>query len=301
MKYVSAGILLQSQSFSVNDGEGIRNTIFLAGCPLRCQWCANPETWTLEPKLAFYEERCTQCGSCQEACPQRISPNGQEEKRIGCDNCGLCVDQCSQKALSILCTESTIEPILAKIERERIFFQHSDGGVTFSGGEPTFQQEFLRSLTNELYRRGISTWMETCGYFNWDSTKDILLKMDHLLYDIKCMDENLHKQVTGVSNQLILENCCKAAQEGIPLTIRIPLIKEVNCTTENLIATAQFVNDNVPGGRIELLPYHDFGKEKYQAIGMREDFKPFTTPTRDEIAAAKQLLIDHEIRIVEYK
>ena len=301
MKYASEGILLQSQSFSVNDGEGIRNTIFLAGCPLRCQWCANPETWTLEPKLAFYEERCTQCGSCQKVCPQGISPNVEEERRISCDGCGLCVNQCPQKALSILCTESAIEPILAKIERERIFFQHSNGGVTFSGGEPTFQQEFLRNLTNEFYRRGISIWMETCGYFNWDSTKDILLKMDHLLYDIKCMDESLHKQVTGVSNQLILENCCKVAQEGIPLTIRIPLIKEVNCNPDNLIATAQFVMNHVPGGRIELLPYHDFGKEKYQAIGMREDFKSFTTPTWDEVAAAKQLLIDHGIKIVEYK
>ena len=301
MECFNEGIILQSQSFSVNDGEGIRNTIFLAGCPLRCQWCANPETWTLNPKLAFYVDRCIQCGSCQGVCPKRISPTNQEERRMSCDNCGLCVNHCSQKALAILCTESAMEPIISKIERERIFFQHSNGGVTFSGGEPTFQQEFLRSLTNEFFQRGISIWMETCGYFNWNSTKDILFKIDHLLFDIKCMDEDLHRQVTGVSNQLILENCCKAALEGIPLTIRIPLIKEVNCNPENLIATAQFVTNNVPGGRIEHLPYHDFGKEKYQAIGIWDHFKTFTTPTKYEIAIAKQLLIDHGARIVEYK
>ena len=301
MKCFNEGILLQSQSFSVNDGEGIRNTIFLAGCPLRCEWCANPETWTLEPKLAFYKEKCTQCGDCEGVCPKGFLPNEEGEKRIGCDGCGICISQCPQKALSILSTQSKTEEILAKIERERIFFQHSGGGVTFSGGEPTFQQEFLRSLTNELYHRGISMWMETCGYFNWESTKDILLKMDHLLYDIKCMDERLHQQVTGVSNQLILKNCCKAAQEGIPITIRIPLIKEVNCNPKNLIWTARFVVENIPGSRIELLPYHDFGKEKYRAIGMKNHFKPFTTPTRDEVIAAKELLVDHGIMIVEYK
>lgn len=301
MKSSDQGILLQSQSFSVNDGEGIRNTIFLAGCPLRCRWCANPETWTLDSKIAFYKDRCVGCDRCQSACPKGISPSRDNANQEGCDGCGICVEVCPQSALGLLCKLSEVTPILKKIEREEIFFRYSNGGVTFSGGEPTFQEPFLRGLVQEFYQRGISMWMETCGYFSWETAQDILLKMDHVFYDLKCMDEDLHKEMTGVSNRIILENCQKLAQAGIPITIRIPLIREVNCNEENLIATARFVVENIPGKRLELLPYHDFGKEKYLAMKMEEQFTSFTTPTEKELKHAKKLLDSLGIELIDYK
>lgn len=301
MKSSDQGVLLQSQSFSVNDGEGIRNTIFLAGCPLRCRWCANPETWTPDSKIVFYQDHCIGCDQCQAICPKGISPSRQNANEEGCDGCGVCVEACPQNALGLLCKPSTIDPILKKIEREEVFFRYSDGGVTFSGGEPTFQAHFLRGLTKKLYHRRISIWIETCGYFSWEATQDIFQMIDHVFYDLKCMNEALHKEMTGVSNQVILENCKNLAQSGIPLTVRIPLIREVNCNEENLTATARFVVDNVPGKRVELLPYHDFGKEKYQAMKMEKCFTSFTTPTDEEMLQARKLLSSFGVKLVDYK
>jgi len=256
-KQSQEGITLQLQKFSVNDGEGIRTVLFLPGCPLRCRWCSNPESWDLE------------------AC---ISGNA-----------------------SFLCEKTSVEKIISSVERDAVFFRYSDGGVTFSGGEPTVQQEFLRALTYKFYDKGISTWIETCGYFDFDEVRDIFTKMEHIFYDIKCMDNVMHKELTGVNNELILENAVKVYKLGIPITVRIPSIKDVNFTKENLVATAQFMQKNLNGAKVEFLPYHNLGKEKYEKLGLFESFHDFTPPTADEISEAKILFEKYGIESVEYR
>ena len=245
------GIILQLQKLSVDDGEGIRTVIFLPGCPLRCQWCANPEAWDLKA--------------------------------------------CRDGAAAFLCEQTSVSQVVSQVERDAVFFRFSGGGVTFSGGEPTVQEGFLRALTEAFDNRGISMWMETCGHFNFDDLKDVLVKMEHIFYDIKCMDSALHKSLTGVDNDLILENAAKLHQLGVPVTVRIPAIKDVNFTEENLTETARFMRENLPGAAVGFLPYHNLGKEKYEKLEMENSFREFAAPSKQEIAEAKALFKKHGI------
>ena len=295
-----SGTILQLQGFSTHDGAGVRTVIFLPGCPLRCRWCANPEAFSIEPKLAVYSIKCKGCGECKRACPNSIFPPELLALTSGCEACGSCVAACPHDALAILGEKVTVEEIVRRVERDEIFFRHSGGGVTFSGGEPTVQEGFLRALTESFYRRGVSMWLETCGYFDFDDVKDILEKMEHALYDIKCMNGQLHRQLTGVDNTLILENCKRLHRLGIPLTVRIPAVKDVNFTEENLRATASFMRENLPGAGIELLPYHNFGHEKYMALGMREQLHEFSAPDKRELSAAYELFRSLGVEKVDY-
>ena len=238
------------QKFSVNDGEGIRTVIFLAGCPLRCKWCSNPESWN---------ENAT------------------------------------------FCEEAAVADIVRHAERDAVFFRYSKGGVTFSGGEPTVQEGFLRALAGEFYRRGISAWIETCGHFNFSAVKDIFDKMEHVFYDIKCIDSKLHKELTGADNDLILKNAALLHEAGIPVTVRIPAIKNINFTEKNLAETARFMQKKIPGTPIEFLPYHNLGKEKFQQLRLADSFHEFSPPDMREISAAEILFAGFGIKTVEYK
>lgn len=295
------GTVLQVQSFSLHDGEGIRTVIFLPGCPLRCKWCANPETWTAEPKLAFYHQKCLACGRCKKTCPQGIYPAMEKAADKGCSLCGRCVSACKNKALAILCKQSTVHDITKKIRRDEIFFRHSNGGVTFSGGEPTVQQFFLRAIAEELYNAGIDMWIETCGYFNWEDVHDIFAKFSHVFYDLKCMDSNLHVQLTGAHNRIIVENAIRIHKTGVPMTIRIPCVKGANFTNENIAATAIFVRDNLGGADIELLPYHNYGNEKYTALKMTQYLNQYEPPSSKEISEAEAIINDAGVKTISYK
>lgn len=298
-----AGTVLQMQSFSVNDGEGIRTVIFLPGCPLRCRWCANPETWTPAPKLAVYHTKCTGCRACEAACPNALFPPGLEKPSAsGCMACGACTVVCPSGALKVLIREMSVDEIVRSVERDAIFFRNSGGGVTFSGGEPTVQSGFLRSLVRAFGKRGIDMCIETCGYFDWDEVADIFAKLSHVLYDIKHMDENTHRELTGVSNRRILENCIRVASLGIPLTIRIPVIQGATGTRQNLERTAQFMKENLPGASIELLPYHDLGREKYRAIGQAECLQEgYAAPDARGMEEAEDLFRGQGITVVRYR
>lgn len=294
------GILLQMQDYSIHDGDGVRTTIFLAGCPLRCKWCANPESHTTEPKLVYYKHKCKDCGKCAAVCPQGLSPTTMQRPNPVCDVCGLCAEACPAKALAVACTAHDIEQIVARIKRDAIFFRFTGGGVTFSGGEPFVQADFLRMLANKFFSLGIGMWVETCGYFDFDAVKDILELLDHVFIDIKHMDSATHAQCTGVGNELILANAVKIYEMNIPVTVRIPSISGLNLTTENIEATAAFMAEHMPGAEIELLPYHELGKAKYIALGREADFTSFTTPTQEALDAAYAVFTAHNIKIGEY-
>lgn len=292
----SSGIVIQMQDYSIHDGDGVRTTIFLAGCGLRCQWCANPESWTLKPKIAFYAHKCTQCYQCEQACPQGLIPSAKSFIPGDCTLCGACVSACPEKALEIACSDTDAESVMQKIRRDELFFRHTGGGVTFSGGEPFLQHQFLRRLMRECEQIGVSVWVETCGFFNWNKCQDLMPYIEHIFLDIKHMDEQVHQQVTGQSNRTILDNARKIYQQGVPITIRVPLIAEVNLDQDNLRATAEFISANLSGSSIELLPYHELGKAKYTAFRMEESVHSFTTPTPEQVEQAYRVFSDYQIQ-----
>ena len=206
------GSIIQIQNFSVNDGNGIRTTVFFAGCPLHCQWCANPEGLTKERKVAYYSKHCVACGKCVAVCPQKIGID-LNRKRDMCIACGKCVMVCSKGARKLLTKEMTIEEIVDVIKPQMMFYRKSGGGVTFSGGEATVQKDFLRGLTKRLFDMGLNLALETSGYFAFDEVRDILERMELIFVDIKHMDEEKHKYFTGKSNKIILENISRLKED----------------------------------------------------------------------------------------
>jgi len=222
------GYIMQLQPFSVNDGDGIRTTIFLAGCPLRCRWCSNPEGFTAQEKIGWHHRKCIGCGACADVCPQGIGINmntasearrqaaadsqavptgtaaGLERDR--CIACGACTEACPVDARTKMVTLTDADDILRQIQKHRLFYSYSGGGVTFSGGEATTQTELLDYLSREIYDMGYSMDLETCGMFDWDKVSHILIRMDLIFMDLKMMDPEKHRRYTGVTNERILEN-----------------------------------------------------------------------------------------------
>jgi pyruvate formate lyase activating enzyme len=292
----STGVVIQMQDYSIHDGDGVRTTIFLAGCGLRCQWCANPESWTKKARLAFYAHKCLQCHRCEPVCPQNLKPSSNEFDLSDCSLCGACVSACPEKALEIACSGTDVESVMQKICRDELFFRYTGGGVTFSGGEPFLQHQFLRHLMAGCEQLGVSVWVETCGFFNWKQCQDLMSGIEHVFFDIKHMDEQVHEQVTGQSNRTILDNARKMHELGVPMTIRVPLITEVNLDDDNLRATAEFIREYLSGSTIELLPYHELGKAKYMAFRMDDVFHSFTTPTPEQVAKAYSIFTDYQIQ-----
>lgn len=297
----NTGIVIQMQDYSIHDGDGVRTTIFLAGCKLRCQWCANPESWTTKSKLVFYRHKCIGCMKCATACPANLIPCKMERPNDTCTACGKCVEVCTQKALDIACTEKSADTLVKKIERDALFFRYSGGGVTFSGGEPFLQHKFMSVLLGRFEELGIDSWVETCGHFDFEAVQDLIPKFSHVFLDIKHMDCENHKKFTGCGNELILENAKKIYATGVPMTIRIPAIVEVNLDDDNIEKTAQFIRKYLPTANIELLPYHELGKAKYISLGIQDEFFPFTTPTSAQINHAYDILKSNGIEIIEYR
>jgi pyruvate formate lyase activating enzyme len=289
------GAVLQMQDYSIHDGDGVRTIIFLAGCGLRCQWCANPESWTQHRKLAYHAHKCRGCHSCRTVCPEGLDPAAGDFDATRCTFCGDCVAACPEKALQLACEQMDADAIMEQIRRDEIFFRHSGGGVTFSGGEPFVQHQFLRRLMAGCERLGVSVWVETCGFFKWEACQDLMAGIDHIFFDIKHMDSEIHRRFTGQGNETILDNAKRIHASGVPMTIRIPLIAEVNLEESNLNATACFMRDHLPGSRIELLPYHELGKAKYSAFRMADSFHSFTTPTEAQTAVAYSIFDRYQI------
>lgn len=294
------GVVLQMQDYSIHDGNGVRTTIFLAGCSLRCQWCSNPESWQQKPKLAYYAHKCKGCLSCVASCPAKLDPRSMAESLAVCKDCHLCVSACPQKALAKSGKQLDVEAVYQKIKRDELFFRYTEGGVTFSGGEPFLQPEFLSAIIKRCEPLGVSFWAETCGHFSWSKAAPLLPHFEHLFFDLKHMDSERHRQYIGVGNEVILKNLKRIYQMGIPLTIRIPFIPEVNGDDVNIDQTAQFMQQHLSGCPVELLPYHELGKAKYTAFKMNEDFHAFSVPTEEQLNHAYQIFSEYGVAQVEH-
>ena len=265
------GVIFNIQRYSIHDGPGIRTTVFLKGCPLRCLWCQNPESQSSQPQVFFVRENCTGCGACVRACPEGAIDLVEERSRTNRDLCtgaGKCAEVCPNEARNLMGRHVTAGDVFDEIAADDIFYQRSGGGATLSGGEPLAQPEFARAVLKLCRDASIHTTLDTCGYADWETMRRVLEYVDLVLYDLKHMDPEQHQRYTGVSNELILEIARRIHHElGIPMLARVPVIPGYNDTEENLTATARFVAAEL-GDSIEvhLLPYHRLGEAKHERM-----------------------------------
>ncbi len=240
------------------DGPGIRTTVFFKGCNLSCAWCHNPESRNKAPELMLYKDKCTGCGACRAVCK-----NGEAD----CTRCALCAAVCKSGARILCGREYTVGELMRECIKDEIFFRASGGGVSFSGGECMLQIDFLEQMLKECQSRDIHTAVDTAGAVPFSYFERIIPYTDLFLYDIKCMDREIHKRYTGVSNELILENLRKLIARNVNITLRIPIILGVNDRMEEMLAVKNFLFESRKKIKVELLPYHSMGEYKYSALG----------------------------------
>ncbi len=267
------------QRNSYADGPGIRTTVFFKGCNLRCAWCHNPESQSPEPQLMFYKNKCTGCGKCKEKCPYALE---------SCTLCGKCTLYCPHDAREICGKEYTVDQLLREVLKDKTFYETSGGGVTFSGGECMLQIDFLEEILKVCKENGIHTAVDTAGHVPYEYFERILPYTDLFLYDVKCYDRDKHRQYTGVGNQLIFENLKRLLAAGKSVWVRIPIIPTVNDTAEEIQKIKELLDLYGTPEKIELLPYHAMGEDKYMAINREACI--FSVPSAQTMENLNQIL-----------
>ena len=283
-------LIFDIKRYAINDGPGIRVVIFFKGCNLHCAWCHNPESISSKIEKMYAPARCIKCGTCVEACPENaitLTSEGIITDPDLCKMCGKCADVCPTKAIEMSGKVMQVTEIMDIIEKERIFFDQSGGGVTFSGGEPLVHTKMLLKLLDECGKRGIHRAVDTAGNVSTEIILDVAKRTDLFLYDIKMMDSDLHRKWINSGNEKILHNLIVLAEAGKHIIIRIPLIGGVNDTDENIELTAKFISELAGEKKqVHLLPYHAIAENKYRKLGKSDDFEILKEPDKETLERA---------------
>ena len=258
---MSKGFIFDVKRFSIHDGPGIRTTLFLKGCPLSCVWCQNPESISTKVQIVYHSSRCINCGACIEACQDGRLDSSE------CTLCGACTEACCSGAREGIGEIVSSEQMIDCILRDKVFYEQSGGGVTFSGGEPTAQIDFLESMLHLCREKGVNTAVDTCGFAPWESFARILDYTNLFLYDLKHLDSSIHERFTGVTNELILSNLIRLSESGSAITLRIPLVGGFNDNTDFFYRVTDFIGKLSGPVGVDVIECHTFAEGKYRMLG----------------------------------
>jgi pyruvate formate lyase activating enzyme len=296
------GVVFNIQRFSIHDGPGIRTTVFLKGCPLRCGWCSNPESRSLFPEVITRDSKCIRCGQCVKACLQQaiaITENIRIIEWERCNQCIRCTEACPSGAIASAGEYMTVAKVIDIVGRDASHYRRTNGGMTISGGEPLLQWTFTLELLREAKRRGFHTALDTSGYADWQILDEVLNYADLVLYDVKHLDSAKHQKATGVPNERILDNLQKTVGKRKPTVwIRYPVIPRFNDSEEELEELCKLVLILKPSvEKVSLLPYHRFGELKYAAMGKAYLWQGVPTISDERMREFKKLIQSHGLRV----
>lgn len=295
-----SGRIFDVQRFCIHDGPGIRTAVFLKGCPLKCLWCHNPEGMKPEFEIGFFTERCIRCGRCAVVCLRGAQIVGGERifLRDRCENCGKCVEVCDAEALVLCGREVSTDEVVDEVEKDKLFYENSGGGVTLSGGEPLMQPEFTSEVLAGCHKRGIHTAIETAGFTQWKTLERVLPHLDLVLYDLKFIDSRKHQRFTGVPNEIILDNLQRLAKMKVDIILRLPLIPGYNDSAEDLDEMISFINGFKRFRNpidVNMLPYHRFAEPKYARFGKEYALKGLLSQSDERIGEIVRLFRKNRI------
>ena len=295
------GLISHIQKYSTKDGPGIRDTVFFKGCPLGCLWCSNPELIRPQPDLLYDRKKCVQCGTCISVCPQQAlsfdTSNHIHVDRQACQANGECVSACPEDALELVGQEIRADDLVGELLKDKVFYDTSGGGVTFSGGEPLYQSGFVCQVAEKLKAQHVHTALDTCGDVSWCRFEEVLEVIDLVLYDIKAADRETHQRLTGRDNDLILANAKMLAMHNIPMHIRLVAVPGLNDSEEEMRQRMEFVMELSSVQQIDLLPYHRYGVGKYARLGLDYPLQGLDEPPAEAVERIRRQLESYGIPV----
>ncbi len=302
---MAKGNVFNIQKFSIHDGPGIRTTVFLKGCPLACKWCHNPESLSREKQILINHDKCIRCGTCIKICPTNALYMEEDKLNLNkclCNYCGDCEIVCIQEAIEVVGKEMTDDEVIAEVEKDKVFYDVTGGGVTFSGGEPFYQPKFLAALVRKAKEKSLHVTIDTSGMTLWENIENVLDYVDLYLYDLKMIDSEKHKKYIGSNNKIILENLKRLdkeldKREG-SINLRLIMLKGINDSEEDINLILDFISDLNNISQINLLEYHTMGREKYSRLNLEYEMSGDEKPDDYRLKSIKKIFEKNNYQVV---